>query len=309
MIYALLAITTSFSQPDGGSYRARSRGSTHFSSGAAAAGKADYSQEIEGITCPDDPDPEDYPHRAVSGIHLRDEHALHRACRPGGGQYYNAPGARVFRATPWARAHRLKVWERQHRIILEKSPTFRKDYYPTSGAPGDREKGLLDDAGKRLPFLDEVWFTIICGPARGGSSFSRVTSMRRHTPGTVRQDDHEEPELSNAFVKKGISLEISSNLETSYIAFNMRDPILGRNKYLRQALSLAYDSDLYNDIYLNGRAINAQGPCLPASSVMTLPQEPLQNAHLTKARELLAKAGYPGGVDARTGKRLDSPTT
>ena len=113
-------------------------------------------------------------------------------------------------------------------------------------------------------------------------------------------------ELSNAFVKKGISLEISSNLETSYIAFNMRDPILGRNKYLRQALSLAYDSDLYNEIYLNGRAINAQGPLPPGLfGYDPSSRTPTKSHDLTKARELLAKAGYPGGVDARTGKQLE----
>jgi len=43
----------------------------------------------------------------------------------------------------------------------------------------------------------------------------------------------------------------------------MRDPVLGKNKYLRQALSLAYDTDLFNEIFMNGRAINAQGPLPP----------------------------------------------
>ena len=91
-----------------------------------------------------------------------------------------------------------------------------------------------------------------------------------------------------------------------YIAFNMRDPVLGKNKYLRQALSLAYDSDLYNQIYLNGRAINAQGP-LPPGVFGYDPafRNPYKTHDLEKARELLAKAGYPGGIDSRTGKRLE----
>ena len=59
--------------------------------------------------------------------------------------------------------------------------------------------------------------------------------------------------------RKAYLSEISTNLEVSYIVFNMRDPILGQNKYLRQALSLAYDSDLFNQIYLNGRAIRRPG--------------------------------------------------
>ena len=108
------------------------------------------------------------------------------------------------------------------------------------------------------------------------------------------------------FVKKGISLEISPDLETSYIAFNMRDPVLGKNKYLRQALSLSYDSDLFNQIYLNGRAIDAQG-LLPPGIFGYDPslRNPYKTHDLAKARELLAKAGYPGGVDAKTGKQLE----
>ena len=108
-------------------------------------------------------------------------------------------------------------------------------------------------------------------------------------------------------MKKGISLEISTPAsKSSYIVFNMRDPILGKNKYLRQALSLSYDSDLFNQIYLNGRAIDAQGPLPPGIFGYDPNLENPYKAHdLAKARELLAKAGYPGGVDAKTGKQLE----
>ena len=275
---------------------------------AAAAGKADYTQEIEGIKCPDDRTlkitlTEPYP----EFIYVMSMPYTAPVAREAV-EYYNAQGREGFSRHPVGTgAYRLKSWERQHRIVLEKSPTFRKDFYPTSGAPGDREKGLLDDAGKRLPFLDEVWFTII---SAGQPAWLLFLQGYLDASG-IPQEQFDKAitknlELSDAFTKKGISLEISSNLETSYIAFNMRDPILGKNKYLRQALSLAYDSDLYNDIYLNGRAINAQGP-LPPGIFGYDPslKNPFKAHDLKKARELLAKAGYPGGVDARTGKQLE----
>ena len=63
-------------------------------------------------------------------------------------EYYDAPGREGFSRHPVGTgAYTLKSWERQHRIVLERSPTFRKDFYPTTGAPGDRQKGLLDGRG------------------------------------------------------------------------------------------------------------------------------------------------------------------
>ncbi len=284
------------------------KGIDAFASRAAAAGKADYAQQIEGIACPDDftlkitltePNPEfiyvmSMPYTAP---------VAHEAV-----EYYNSSGQVGFARHPVGTgAYRLKSWERQHRIVIEKNPTFRKDYYPATGAPGDREKGLLVDAGKRLPFLDEVWFTIISANQPLWLLFLQGYLDASGIP----QEQFDKAitknlELSDAFAKKGISLEISTNLEVSYIVFNMRDPILGHNKYLRQALSLAYDSDLFNQIYLNGRAISAQGP-LPPGIFGYDPnfKNPFKVYDLAKARELLAKAGYPGGVDGRTGKQLE----
>ena len=227
-------------------------------------------------------------------------------------EYYNAPGREGFARHPVGTgAYRLKSWERQHRIILARSPSFRKDLYPDKGAPGDAEKGLLADAGKRLPFLDEVWFTVI---AAGQPAWLLFLQGYLDASG-IPQEQFAKTitknlELSGTFVKKGIFLEISSNLETSYITFNMRDPVLGRNKYLRQALSLAYDSDLFNQIYLNGRAIDAQGP-LPPGIFGYDPnlKNPYKAHDLAKARDLLAKAGYPGGVDAQQARSSSSPMT
>ncbi len=275
---------------------------------AAASGKADYASEVEGLACPDDRTlkitlTEPFP----EFIYVMSMPYTAPVAREAV-EYYNAPGRQGFSRHPVGTgAYRLKVWERQHRIILEKSPTFRKDYYPASGAPGDREKGLLDDAGKRLPFIDEVWFTIISAGQPPWLLFLQGYLDASGLP----QEQFDKAitknlELSDAFVKKGISLEIASNLEVSYIAFNMRDPILGKNKYLRQALSLAYDSELFNQIYMNGRAIDAQGP-LPPGIFGYDPsfKNPYKAHDLKKARELLVMAGYPGGVDAHTGNQLE----
>ncbi len=284
------------------------KGMDAFFKKAAATGKADYSLDIEGLSAPDDGTlkitlTEAYPAFIYVMSMPYTAPVAHEAV-----EYYNAHGREGLSRHPVGTgAFRLKSWKRQHRIVLERNPTYRKEYYPATGAPGDREKGLLDDAGKRLPFVDEVWYTVIptAQPMwllflQGYLDASGIPQEQFDRVITGKLD------LSDAFMNKGISLEIGSDLDIYYITFNMRDPVLGKNTYLRQALSLAYDSDLYNQIYLNGRAINAQGP-LPPGVFGYDPafRNPYKTHDVEKAKQLLAKAGYPGGVDSRTGTRLE----
>ena len=284
------------------------KGIDDFFKRAAAAGKADYAREIEGLTATDErtlkitltePQP-----AFIFVLSMPYTAPVAREAV----EYYNAPGRDGFARHPVGTgAYRLKSWKRQHRIVLSRNPAFRKETYPMTGAPGDREKGLLADAGKRLPFLDEVWYSIISAGQPAWLLFQQGYLDASGIP--QEQFDRvvtKQLDLSDDFIRKGINLEIASDLDIYFIAFNMRDPVLGKNKYLRQALSLAYDSDLYNEIYLNGRAINAQGP-LPPGVFGYDPglKNPYKTHDLAKAREHLAKAGYPGGIDAGTGQRLE----
>ena len=284
------------------------KGVDAFFNRAVAAGKADYVWEIEGLKALDDQTlkvtlTEPFP----AFIYVMSMPYTAPVAREAV-DYYNAPGREGFSRHPVGTgAYRLKQWKRQHRIIMDRSPSFRKETYPLSGAPGDREKGLLADAGKPLPFLDEVWYTIISA----GQPVWLLFLQGYLDASGIPQEQFDKVvtknlELSDRFVKKGISLEIASELSVFYLAFNMRDPILGKNKYLRQALSLAYDTDLYNQIFLNGRAINAQGPLPPGifGYDPTL-RNPYKAYDPARARELLAKAGYPGGIDPKTGKPLE----
>ena len=45
-------------------------------------------------------------------------------------------------------------------MVLEKNPYYRIDQYPTEGEYSDSENGLLDDANKRIPFVDKIVFLL-----------------------------------------------------------------------------------------------------------------------------------------------------
>jgi ABC-type transport system substrate-binding protein len=62
---------------------------------------------------------------------------------------------------------------------------------------------------------------------------------------------------------KGIRLRREPMPAIYYFGFNMKDPVLGKNKPLRQAMSMAFDRQQYIELFLNGRGQPASGPIPP----------------------------------------------
>ena len=51
------------------------------------------------------------------------------------------------------------VQDRRH--VMKRNPTTAASPIPCEGEPGDKEKGLLDDCGKTMPFVDTIVSTIV----------------------------------------------------------------------------------------------------------------------------------------------------
>ena len=108
--------------------------------------------------------------------------------------------------------------------------------------------------------------------------------------------------LDAALAKAGVTLHSIPTLEVLYLGINMRDPVLGPNRKLRQALNAAFDYPAWEKFY-NGRIIPCPTPVPPGVDGRL--EKPFPYAFdLEKARRLLAEAGYPGGIDSKTGRRL-----
>lgn len=211
------------------------------------------------------------------------------------------------------------------RMVLSKNPYYHDDFYPTEGAPGDQEKGLLADAGKKLPLTDEIIFTLEKeGMPRwhkflqGYYDLSAITSDSFDQ--AIQLDEQGNPQLTPELQKKHIRLETSVGHTTFYTGFNMLDPVVGgyteRARKLRQAIALAIDSQEFIQIFYNGRGIPAQGPIPPDvfgydageaginPYVYTWENGKPKRKSIEIAKQLLAEAGYPDGFDKKTGKPL-----
>jgi ABC-type transport system substrate-binding protein len=202
----------------------------------------------------------------------------------------------------------LEKWKRNYRIEFVRNPkwkeTGRIELYPSTGTDEARAAGLLDDAGKQLPFIDRIvqyvvddgattWMMFLAG------QFSYSGISRDNWDAVIKPDSGLVEELKG----QGIDLLSGPTLDLYYIGFNLDDPLVGKNKKLRQALSCAFNPELLVQYY-NGRVTPVYGP-LPDPLAGFKPEPTAYSFNPEKARQLLAEAGYPDGIDPATGRRLE----
>ena len=211
------------------------------------------------------------------------------------------------------------------RMVLERNPNFRGEPYPGEGEPGDAGQGLLDDAGRAMPFVDRAVYSLEKEDIPYWSKFlqgyydtSGITSDSFDQ--AIRFGDQGDPQLTEGMRAKGIRLVTAVRTSTSYIGFNMLDPVVGGYtegaRRMRQALSIAIDEEEYISIFANGRGVAAQGPIPPGifgyvegragvnPYVYRWADGRPERRAIAEARQLLTEAGYPDGREAVTGKAL-----
>jgi len=225
-------------------------------------------------------------------------------------EHYLIPSGEPEIGTPEAvigtGAYYLAERKRGDRYVLRRNPDFRTMLYPREGEPGDREAGLLADAGERLPFVDVVLRRFV---PESNPMWMLFLTRQVDTAG-IPPDQYDavitpDKTLTDGLKDQGIRLIKYSPPSIYWIAFNMDDPVVGASKSLRQAIWLGYNVEEFIELIRNGRAIRAttfvpstleghdEAPSRYARYDLKAARAKLEDAR----RELVAAGVIPAGGD------------
>ena len=211
------------------------------------------------------------------------------------------------------------------RMVLVRNPNFHGEAYPGDGSDEDRRDGLLDDAGRPMPFIERAvyllekeaiprWNKFLQGyydnSGIGSDSFDQA----------VRFGGAGEASLTQAMAEKGIRLSTATETSVFYTGFNMQDPVVGgdseRARLLRQAIAIAIDFEEFVSIFRNGRGDVAHSPLPPGifgyregqaginPVTHSWQNGSVRRRDISEAKRLLEQAGYAGGRDPESGGPL-----
>jgi len=255
------------------------------------AADVNYSRPIEGLLTPDD-------YTIIIKLkrpwpQLVDNLMADVRCAPMAKEAVDYYGKDIIAHPVGTGPFKLSVWQRGSYIELVRNPNFRGEPYPTEGDPGDKEAGLLDDAGKTMPFADKVVWTIIEEAQPSWLLFMQGKIDARAIP----KDNWDEAmtatnDLTPKMKELKIRLYAFKDPSTFYLGFNMLDPVLSKNKPLRQAINHAIDRETFIKLFFNNTYDIAYGviPPVLASYNPDIKNMGYSDYDPNKSKELLVEA-------------------
>ena len=191
---------------------------------------------------------------------------------------------------------KLIKWNRGLNLLMTQNPNYRHSTYPSQGDSFAQSHGLLKDAGKKIPFLSKIEFKIMKESQTQWLNFldkkiDYLSIPKDNFNIAITPRGNLSPELKG----KNISLQIMPTLTYWWVAFNMRDPILGKNLKLRQAIAHAIDIKRYLNLFTNNIGKKANSIFVPGIAGYDPKTKPNFEFNLDKAKQLIKDAGFPNG--------------
>jgi len=219
----------------------------------------------------------------------------------------------------------LETYLPNKEIILQKNPYYHVDFYPSEGEKIDGVRGLLEDSGKRLPFIDKAVYKL---EKEYITSWNKFLQGYYDTSG-IASDSFDQAiqlsergiELTESLKQKDINLITAVTASIWYFGFNMHDTVVGgydeKKCKLRRAISIALNIEELIEIFNNGRGIPAHAIIPPGIYGHLTDKEGMNSfvydwdkdngkavrKSIEEAKRLLAEAGFPNGIGP-DGKQL-----
>jgi oligopeptide transport system substrate-binding protein len=190
----------------------------------------------------------------------------------------------------------LKDYNQNQQAIFERNPDYKVSFYPTQGDRYANEQGLLVDAGKTLPLTDKVSMIVMKEQQTSwlnflSSKIDILTLSKDYFQAALGPDGKLQKELAD----KNVSLQVAPTLIYWWLSFNMKDPIIGKNQKLREAIAHGIDVEKFIKLFTSNVGQKANSIYPPGVPGYNPSAELPYQYDLEKAKKLLAEAGYPEG--------------
>jgi len=232
----------------------------------------------------------------------------------------------------------IREFDPTNQIVFARNENFRDERYPDLPVPGPNDAegrarydamkaaGLLADVGQPLPMVDRLVLRLERESIPRWNKFLQGYYDSQSIPNdvfdqAVRLSSQGDTSITDAMASRGIRLLSSYPTQTQFLVFNMGDPVVGgytdAKRKLRQAISIAYDSEEEIAIFRNEQGLPAYSPIPPGIFGHPEGAEGINpvvyqwdakrsrgvRRSIEEAKKLLAEAGYPDGYGP-DGQRL-----
>lgn len=176
---------------------------------------------------------------------------------------------------------------------MKKFVDYRQDFYPSSGDRYANVEKLLDSSKEKIPFIDEVRFYVTSQEADRWQMFLNheidlLTVPKTFIPKLYSPNGDLSAELKSSDIK----LKHFPILANRWLAFNMKDPLVGKNDFLRRAIAYSIDYSKYVQVLSQNTNLRANSILVPGISGY-LPAKDFRFKYDPElAKEYLSQAGF-----------------
>jgi oligopeptide transport system substrate-binding protein len=186
----------------------------------------------------------------------------------------------------------LKEYQ-ETKVVIHKYPHYYHSEYPREGDRIANESGYLEDSGKKIPFLEEIQFYVIPEPQAQWLQFNAGKIDYLVLP----KDNFKavlgpSGDLNTELKKNNVQLQIAPSLTYWWLSANMKDPVIGKNIFLRKAIAHAINIEEYIKLFTNNSGQRSYGILPPGLTGYDPSTPPIYEYNLEKARAYMKKAGY-----------------
>lgn len=178
-------------------------------------------------------------------------------------------------------------------LEMQKNREYREDYYPTVGDRYANVTNLLASSKEKIPFIDTVRFYVNKEEQRWEKflkdEIDILTVPKAFIPRLYDKSGDLTPELKS----KNVHLMHFPMLTSRWFGFNMRDPLLGKNKNLRLAIAHAIDYTKYLQVISQNTNLRANSILVPGIAGYRPGQDFRFQYDLDRAKNYLYEAGFP----------------